>query len=129
VRDRRALQATLEAYGTAFLLEMTQPSVIAVHRLAILEAESSSEVGRALNTFGREATSRTVSEFVREAQAAGLLGKGDPSTIARQFMSLLWAGTMLALLLRAEQAPDERAAAQRAREAATALLRLYPPPQ
>jgi AcrR family transcriptional regulator len=127
-RDRRTFQATLEAYGTSFLLEMSQPSVVAVHRLAILEAECSPEVGRALNTFGREATARTVIEFVRQAQEVRLLGKGDPAIITRQFMSLLWAGTMLGLLLRAEDAPDAKAAAQRSREAVTAILRLYPAP-
>lgn len=127
-RHRRALQSALEAYGTSFLLELSQPGVVALYRLAVLEAESSLEVGRALSTFGKGAVVGTLSEFVRKAQTARLLGKGDPSAIARQFMSLLWGSTMLWLLLRVEDAPDRTAATRRAREATSALLRLFPPP-
>jgi AcrR family transcriptional regulator len=129
VRDRRAFQSTLEAYGTSFLLEISQPNVVALHRLAVLEAESSPEVGRALSTFGKEAIIRVLGEFVRQAQAARFLGKGDPSTIARRFMSLLWGDTMLGLLLRAEDAPGREVAQRRSREAVAALLRLFPPPR
>jgi AcrR family transcriptional regulator len=127
VRDRRAFQSRLEAYGTSFLLEISQPTVVALYRLAILEAESSPEVGRALSTSGREAIGHALSDFVRQAQAARFLGKGDPSTIAGRFMSLLWGNTMLGLLLHAEHAPDEEAAKRRARDAVAALLRLFPP--
>jgi AcrR family transcriptional regulator len=126
VRDREALVAALEAYGTSSLLELSEPPVIALYRLAVLEAVTSPEVGRALSTFGREANVQMLIAFVRQAQAARLLGKGDPATIARQFMSLLWGSTMLWLLLRAEDAPDRGAARRRAREAASALLRLFP---
>ena len=129
VGDRRAFQSRLEAYGTSFLLEICQPKVVALYRLAILEAESSPEVGRALSTFGKEAIIHALSDFVRQAQAARFLGKGDPSAIARQFMSLLRGDTMLALLLHAEDAPGSEAAKRRAREAVAALLRLFPPPR
>jgi AcrR family transcriptional regulator len=129
VRDRRVFESRLKAYGRSFLLEISRPTVVALYRLAILEAESSPEVGRALSTYGKEAITHALSDFVREAQAAGFLGKGDPSTIARRFMSLLWGNTMLGLLLRAEDAPDEKAAERRARDAVAALLRLFPPPK
>jgi AcrR family transcriptional regulator len=127
VHDRRSLQSTLEDYGTAFLLEMSQPNVVALYRLAVSEAATSPEVGRALDTFGKEANKRTLADFIRQAQAARLLGKGDPSTIAHQFMALLWAGTMLGLLLRAEEPPTRATAQRRAREAAQGILRLFPP--
>jgi AcrR family transcriptional regulator len=126
--DRASLLSALEAYGTSFLLEICQPNVVALYRLAVSEAPSSPEVGRALDTFGKEANKRTLADFVRQAQAARLLGKGDPATVAHQFMSLLWAGTMLGLLLRAEEPPARAAAQRRAREAAEGVLRLYPPP-
>jgi AcrR family transcriptional regulator len=129
VREGGALRSALEAYGTSFLLALSRPGVVALYRLAIMEAEGSPEVGRALRTFGKEAIVGTLTGFVRKAQAARLLGKGDPSAIAGAFMSLLWGNSMLWLLLRAEDAPDERAAKRRARRAAAALLRLFPPPQ
>lgn len=128
VRDGGALRSALEAYGTSFLLELSQPGVVALYRLAIMEAESSPEVGRALMTFGREAVVGTLTGFVRKAQAARLLGKGNPSAIAGVFMSLLWGSSMVWLLLRAEEPPDGGVAKRRARAAVEALLRLFPPP-
>ncbi len=127
VRDGRALRSALEAYGTSFLIELGQPGVVALYRLAI--AESSPEVGRALMTFGREAVVGTLTGFVRKAQAARLLGKGNPSAIAGVFMSLLWGSSMVWLLLRAEEPPDGGVAKRRARAAVEALLRLFPPPR
>lgn len=129
VGNRRSFQSTLTAYGASFLLEISQPPVVALHRLAVLEAESSPEVGRALRAFGREAIVGALTAFLREAQSAGLIGKGDPFAIARRFMSLLWGDTMLALLLRAEEAPAKEAAQRRARDAVADLLRLFPPPR
>jgi hypothetical protein len=106
---------------------MSQPNVVALFRLAALEAASSTEVGRALRSFGKEATIQTLGEFVRRAQAARLLGKGDPTVVAEQFMALVWGASTLWLLLGAESAPGEEAARRRARGAAEALLRLFPP--
>jgi AcrR family transcriptional regulator len=128
VRDGAALRSALEAYGTSFLLDLSQSGVVALYRLAIMEAESSPEVGRALMTSGKEAIVGALSGFVRKAQAARLLGKGNPPAIARVFMSLLWGNSMLWLLLRAEEPPDGRVAKRRARAAVEALLRLFPPP-
>jgi AcrR family transcriptional regulator len=128
VHDREAFEARLTAYGTSHLLEISRPEVVALHRLAILEAESSPEVGRALSTYGREAILHMLGDFVQKAQAARFLGKGDPSAIARRFLSLLWGNTMVGLLLRSEEAPGRDAARRRAREAVAALLCLFPPP-
>jgi AcrR family transcriptional regulator len=127
VRDGGALRSALEAYGTSFLLQLSQPGVVALYRLAIVEAESSPEVGRALATFGKGAVVATLTGFVRSAQAARLLGKGNPSAIAGVFMSLLWGNSMLWLLLRAEEPPDAAVAKRRARAAVEGLLRLFPP--
>jgi AcrR family transcriptional regulator len=127
VRDGVALRSALEAYGTSFLLQLSQPAVVALYRLAIVEAESSPEVGRALATSGKGAVVETLTAFVRSAQAARLLGKGNPAAIAGVFMSLLWGNSMLWLLLRVEEPPDAGVAKRRARAAVEALLRLFPP--
>jgi AcrR family transcriptional regulator len=127
VRDREAFEATLEAFGTTFLLEICQPPVVALYRLAALEAATSPEVGRALNAHGKEATMQALGTFIRHAQSARLLGKGNPETIAGQFMALLWAGTMLGLLLHAEEPPTPASARRRARDAVAAVLILHPP--
>src|SRR6201987_6041461 len=50
VRDRETLTQVLKAFGAAALRTPSHPSVTAVFRLAILEAERSPEVARALDT-------------------------------------------------------------------------------
>ena len=52
--DRQALARTLETFGTQLLREVSDPTVIAVFRLAIAEAVRAPEVARALNSLGVE---------------------------------------------------------------------------
>ncbi len=55
--DRQALARTLETFGTQLLREVSDPTVIAVFRLAIAEAVRAPEVARALNSLGVETKS------------------------------------------------------------------------
>ena len=55
-------------------------------------------------------------------------GHGDPAGMAEHFSGLLWGTLMTSLLLRVADRPSPREIARRARDAAAALLRLYPPP-
>jgi len=125
VQEMPALRSALEAYGTSFLTELTKPTVVAVYRLAVLEAHRSPEVVRTLNALGKEANTQNLARFLRQAQKAKLLAPGNPTTIARQFTALLWGDTMLSLLLGSEGPPSPQDARKRAREAVRALLRLY----
>src|SRR6266436_9369000 len=50
--DRATLAAALTAFGTQMLREISDPTVIAVFRLAIAEAVRAPEVARALNDIG-----------------------------------------------------------------------------
>jgi hypothetical protein len=64
---------------------------------------------------------------MEKARLAELLG-GDPAGMAEHFSGLLWGTLMTSLLLRVAARPSPREIARRARDAAAALLRLYPPP-
>src|SRR4029079_7439860 len=55
-RDRETLAQVLASFGTKLLREISDPTVIAVFRLAISEAGQAPEVARALNSTGREAS-------------------------------------------------------------------------
>ena len=125
VQEMPALRSALEAFGTSVLTELTHPAAVAVFRLAVLEAQKSPQVVRTLNTLGKEANTETLVRFLKQAQKAKLLAPGNPTTMARQFMALLWGGTLVSLLLGSEGAPSPKEARKRAKEAVEALVRLY----
>src|SRR5215475_3493500 len=56
LRDREALAQVLVALGTKLVREISNPTVIAVFRLAIAEVGQAPEVARVLNATGREAS-------------------------------------------------------------------------
>lgn len=126
VADRAALAAALASFGATLLKEICHPTVAALFRLAILEAERSPEVARALDDNGRTANRTAVVEFLAHAHVGGLIGGAEPEVMASQFLSLLFGDILLRVTMRVVDPPSPRAAAHRARAAATALLQLYP---
>jgi hypothetical protein len=109
------------------LREISDPTVVAVFRLAISEAMRAPEVGRMLNEIGIGTSRGALHELMNRARAANLLA-GDPAAMADQFAGLLWGGLMLGLLLSTAARPNPREIARRAEAAAAAFLRAYPGP-
>lgn len=127
-RDREGLAQVLTAVGAQLMREVSDPTVIAVFRLAIAEAINAPEVAWALNSIGREASRTTLREVMTRAQSSGLVG-GNPAEMAEDFAGLLWRNLMVSLLLRVAERPTEQEVEQRASAAAAAFLRLYPEPK
>jgi AcrR family transcriptional regulator len=127
LRDRKTLEQVLASFGAKLVREISDPTVIAVFRLAIAEALQAPEVARALDSRGREATRVALRKIMTEAQASGLL-TGRPAELAEQFTGLLWGHLMVSLLLGVAERPNPRQIAGRARDAAAAFLQLHPPP-
>jgi len=125
--DRQALARTLETLGTQLLREVSDPTVIAVFRLAIAEAVRAPEVARALNSIGVETSRAALREVMTRARSAGLVS-GDPSGMAEHFAGLLFGNLMMGLLLRVAERPSPREIARRARDATAAFLKLHPQP-
>jgi AcrR family transcriptional regulator len=125
VRDRETLARVLMSFGAQLLREVSDPTVVAVFRLAIAEAERTPEVARALDTIGRETSRAALREMLTQARSSGLLD-GDPAEMAEQFTALLWGSLIVDLLLRVADVPNPNEIKRRARNAATAFLRLYP---
>jgi AcrR family transcriptional regulator len=123
-RNREMLAATLTSFGATILREVGDPAVMVMFRLAIAEAERSPEVAEALNA-GRSATRLTIVGLFAEAQATGILARGDPQQMMEQFFALLWGDLMLGLLLRVASAPNLAEIERRARAATEAFLKLY----
>ena len=128
LRDRETLEQVLASFGTKLVSEISDPSVIAVFRLAIAEVVQAPEVARALNSIGREASRAALRKIMARAQASGLL-TGRPAELAGQFAGLLWRDLMVSLLLGVTERPNPREIARRARDAATAFLQLHPLPK
>jgi AcrR family transcriptional regulator len=127
LRDRETLEQVLISFGTKLVREISDPTVIAVYRLAIAEAVQAPEVARALDSRGRETSRAALREIMARAQASGLL-TGRPAKLAEQFAGLLWGHLMVTLLLGVAERPNAREIAGRAREAAVAFLQLHPLP-
>jgi AcrR family transcriptional regulator len=89
-RDRKTLARVLVSFGTQLVREISDPTVIAVFRLAIAEAVQAPTVARALDSIGRETSRAALGKIMAEAQASGLLN-GHPAKLAEQFGALLWA--------------------------------------
>jgi AcrR family transcriptional regulator len=125
LRDRQTLERVLASFGTKLVREISDPTVIAVFRLAISELSHAPEVARALNSIGREASRAALRKIMAEAQASGLL-TGRPAELAEQFAGLLWRDLMVSLLLGVAERPNPHEIARRARDAAVAFLQLHP---
>ena len=125
--DRESLARTLETLGTQLLREVSDPTVIAVFRLAIAEAVRAPEVAQALNSGAVEPSRAALRELMNRARSAGLLS-GDPAEMADHFSGLLWGNLMTGLLLRTAERPTPREIARRATEAAAGVLQLYARP-
>jgi AcrR family transcriptional regulator len=127
LRDRKTLEQVLASFGTKLVREVSDPTVIAVFRLAIGEAVQAPEVSHTLNSIGREASRATLRKIMARAQTSGLLA-GRPAELAQQFAGLLWGDLMVSLLLGVAERPNPREIAVRARDAAAAFLQLHPLP-
>ncbi len=123
--DRETLAHLLASFGTLVVREVSDPTVVAVFRLAIAEAVHAPEVARALDAIGREAARGALGKIMSQARANGLL-EGRPAQLVEQFGALLWGDLMLSLLLGVASQPSPREIAGRARDAAAAFLQLHP---
>ena len=126
--NRPMLAATLTNFATNLVREVTDPAVIATFRLAIAEATQSPEIAQALDVAGRDATRAALAELLASAQSAGLLGPGEPSEMAWQFLGLLWEGLIVGLLLGVAATPEPAVAERRATKATAAFMQLHPEP-
>src|SRR3954468_20852419 len=71
--DRETLGHLLASFGTQLVREISDPSVIAVFRLAIAESVHAPEVARALDSAGRETSRAALRHIMERAQSSGLL--------------------------------------------------------
>ena len=122
--DRETLAQVLASLGTQLVREITDPTVIAVFRLAIAEAVHAPEVAQTLDSIGRETSRAALRQIMARAKESELL-IGRPAELAEQFGGLLWGNLMVSLLLGVAERPNSREVAARARDATAAFLKLH----
>ena len=124
-RSRQQLASILNSYATRLMTEVSHPTVIATFRLAIAEASRSPEIAQALEAAGRSPSRATLTDLFARAQTARLIGAGDPSDMATQYLGLLWEDLMVSLLLGLASTPKAEEIKRRAGKATTAFLQLH----
>ena len=124
VTTRAQLEATLIAFGTTLVSEVSHPHVVGLHRIAVAEFARAPELAATLNEQGRQTNHRVLAGLLKDAQDAGLIGKGEPRELAAQFMGLLWGDLLTRLMLGVAERPNARELDQRARQATAAFLKL-----
>ncbi len=127
ITDRHTLHQALVAFGTQLMREVSDPTVVAVFRLAISEAVRAPEVAQTLADVAIAASREALREIMRRGIDARVLGGGAPE-MAEHFAGLLWGSRMVGLLLNIAERPSAREIAARAERAASAFLLAYPVP-
>jgi len=117
-----ALATLLVDLGVSILNTVCQPEVLTVYRLAIAESDRAPEIARTLDSNGREANQKALTELVRKAQSLGLISAGDPGALAARYISVLWGDLLIQLLMRVREAPSKREIEVRARAAMETLM-------
>jgi len=123
---RDALTTLLVELGLSILKTVCHPDVLTVFRLAVAESDRAPEIGRTLDSSGRQANQKALTELVRKAQARGLVLAGDPAVLAGRYFVVLWEDLLIRLLMRVREAPAEREIEARARAATETLTGAEP---
>ncbi|MBB6486088.1 TetR/AcrR family transcriptional regulator [Rhizobium lusitanum] len=123
-RDRETFAEVLSSFGARLVHEISDPTVIAIFRLAIAEAARAPEVALTLDTIGREAARSALRRIMLLATQDDLLD-GTPAERAEQFLGLLWGDLLIGLLLGVAERPQPMEIAARARNAASTFIQLY----
>ena len=112
-RDRDAFARALASFGRQLVREVSDPTVVAVYRLAIAESVQAREVAQALHSIGRQTSQSALGNIMAQGLQSGLL-KGGPTECAEQFSGLLWGNLLIGLLLGVVKRPTPQEIAARA---------------
>lgn len=123
-QDREMLERSLTTFAETLLREVSHPAVLAMFRLAIAEAAVSPQVAHSLESEGRHRGRTALATLIARAQARGLLGPGDPETLARDYFGLLWQDLLVSLLLNVAKAPSTQEIRRRAARATANFMKL-----
>ncbi|WP_186091732.1 TetR/AcrR family transcriptional regulator [Burkholderia gladioli] len=122
------LEKVLASFASRLLVEVTDPIIITIYRLAIAEVARAPEIARTLDRIGRKASQQALTTWLAQAQQDELLGEGEAAALAAEFLALAWNDLRTDLLLGVGLRPSAEALAEQARQAAAAFMRLHGKP-
>lgn len=120
----KPLQETLVAFGVEYLKFIMKPEILAVHKMALLDA-GRSEIGRYFYEAGPERGWRNVQEFFDKQVEKGQLVVDDTWMAALQFKALLEAELLFPYMLGVIEMPADQQLERVIRRAVLAFCRLY----
>jgi TetR/AcrR family transcriptional repressor of mexJK operon len=110
---RDGLLATLRAFGAHFLRLVLDHRRLNMTRLAIAESLRSPEIGREIETSGRQRLRASVERVLRHAAGAGLVQGQDIGLIMNAYFYVLLGNLQLGVLLGTEPQPTDADLAER----------------
>ncbi|WP_186059058.1 TetR/AcrR family transcriptional regulator [Burkholderia gladioli] len=122
------LEKVLASFASRLLVEVTDPIIITIYRLAIAEVARAPEIARTLDRIGRKASQQALTTWLAQAQQDELLGQGEAAALAAEFLALAWNDLRTDLLLGVAPRPSAEALTEQARQAAAAFMRLHGKP-
>ncbi|WP_186146654.1 TetR/AcrR family transcriptional regulator [Burkholderia gladioli] len=122
------LEKVLASFASRLLVEVTDPIIITIYRLAIAEVARAPEIARTLDRIGRKASQQALTTWLAQAQQDELLGEGEAAALAAEFLALAWNDLRTDLLLGVAPRPSAEALAEQARQAAAAFMLLHGKP-
>ena len=123
--DRASALDALEHFGREFLALLTDPTTVAVYRLAIAEASRLPALGRQLDAQGRGTVWAVLTLWMAEARKCGALPVPEVERAAGSFMALLMADLPVRAHAGRGAHPSAAELAQRAALARAAFTRLW----
>lgn len=94
-----ALQEALSLFGQGLMGIVTQPEIVALHRLVVGEAGRFPELGTLFYERGPRRGKATLAAYLAAKMQQGALRCGDPEQAARQFVALCQANSQQQRLL------------------------------
>jgi len=125
---REELANVLAKLGATILREVSHPTVIAVFRLAITEAQRAPEVAATLDS-ARQATRSAVRDILAQAQSSRLIAADNLDDLSARYLALLWGDLMMSMLLCMREAPSTREIEHKAKQAAEDFMKLCTEPR
>lgn len=122
--DEKPLKETLMNFGSGYLKFIMKPEILAVHKMALMEA-GRSEIGRYFYEAGPEKGWRKVQGFLETQVELGRMKACDTRVAALQLKALLEAELLFPFMLGVIDMPDDQQLEEVTRRAVLAFLTLY----
>lgn len=110
---REDLLATLRAFAGHFLRLVLEQRRMSMMRLAIAESLRSPEIGREIETVGRQKMAASVERVLRHAAGAGLIHGPDIELMMNAYFYVLLGNLQMGILLGTEPPPSDATLAKR----------------